>query len=210
MKRILSILAIFLTIGLTSFAAGPGSVQEKDVLAKLNTAASALKSMQCDFVQTKYLSLLSDKMVSEGCMYYRQPDKLRWEYTTPYQYLSIFNGTKVYIGNDTRRDIIDTNTNKIFKEVARIMMNTVTGKALSDQAGFTTTVADKADSWIVTLVPKKKELRGMFAKICLTFSKKREMISEINLYEKNGDHTNIALKNIKVNSPADESIFIVH
>ena len=210
MKRIFSLLALCLLLGLSATAATLSGAREKEVLAELNSAASAMRTMQCDFVQTKYLSLLSDKMVSEGRMSYQRPDKLRWEYVKPYSYLSVFNGTKVYVGNEQRRDVIDTNSNKIFKEVARIMMNTVTGKALSSPTDFTTTVSETPSAWEVTLVPRKKELRGMFTKIELTFDRSKRMISEIKLYEKNGDHTDISLRNIIVDKAVDESLFTIH
>jgi outer membrane lipoprotein carrier protein len=134
---------------------------------------------------------------------------LRWEYTSPYQYLFIFNGTKVYVGNKSRKDVIDTNSNKVFKEVARIMMNTVTGKALSNQTDFTVSVASNGSTYVVTLVPKKKDLKQMFYKIVLTFTKSDIMISEVDIYEKNGDRSNIVLKNIVTNTPVNESLFAI-
>lgn len=142
-------------------------------------------------------------------MVYKQSDKLRWEYNTPYKYQFIFNGTKVYVGNKSRKDVIDTNTNKVFKEVARIMMNTVTGKALSNASEFTVDVADNKTSYLITLIPKKKELKQMFSKIVLTFSKSNTMISEVNIYEKNGDWTNIKLTGIKKNGTINESAFTI-
>ena len=208
MKKIVSIL--FLLLCVVSVTAAPLTAQQKqDVIERINKAASGLKSMNCTFTQTKYLSLLSDKMVSEGKMYYNQPNKLRWEYTTPYQYLFIFNGTKVYVGNKSRKDVIDTNTNKVFKEVARIMMSTVTGTALSNSSDFSIDVADGNTQWQVTLVPKKKEMKRMFSKIVLSFNKSNLMISEINIYEKNIDRTNIKLKNIKTNGAVNETLFAI-
>lgn len=181
--------------------------QKQEVIVKINKAASNIKSMSCSFVQTKYLSILNDKMVSKGQMYYKQSDKLRWEYTEPYKYLFIFNGTKVYVGNNTRKDVIDTNSNKVFKEVARIMMNTVTGKALSNSADFSVDAAVDSKYYTITLVPKKKDLKQMFSKIVLNFTKSNIMISELNIYEKNGDRTNIQLKNINNNGAINESYF---
>lgn len=190
-------------------AAEMSAQQKKEVIAKINKAASALKTMKCEFTQTKHLSLLSDKMISGGKMYYRQADKLRWEYTSPYSYLFIFNGTKVYVGGKSRKDVIDTKTNKVFKEVARIMMNTVTGKALSNSSDFSVDISSSTSYWIVTLIPKKKDLKQMFKKIVLNFTKSNTMISGINIYEKNGDRTNIKLKNITTNSKLNESLFAI-
>ncbi len=193
----------------TAGAAELTDARKQEVIARINSAVSRLHSMSCSFVQTKHLSLLSDKMVSEGRMYYSQPDRLRWEYTSPYKYLFIFNGNKVYVGNDSRKDVIDTNTNKIFKEVARIMMSTVTGTALSNAADFDTEAAEEKGSWVVTLVPRKKEMRRMFAKITMTFSKSASMISELSIYEKNGDRTDIKFKDVLSDAKVDESLFSI-
>lgn len=190
-------------------AAPLSASQQKEVIAKINKATSGLKSMSCNFTQTKHLSMLSDKMVSEGKMNYKQPNKLRWEYTSPYQYLFIFSGTKVYVGNKSRKDVIDTNSNKLFKEVARIMMSTVTGTALSNAADFSVKVEDGKTLWNVTLIPKKKEMKKMFTRIVLSFSKSDLMISEINLHEKNNDRTNIRLRNIKTNIAINENLFAI-
>lgn len=205
MKRLFT---IFILCGLLSFSASAITEQQKkDVIAKINQTSASIETMAADFTQTKNLSLLNDKMVSEGKIYYKRPDKLRWEYISPYDYLFIFNGTKVYVGNKSRKDVIDTSSNKIFKEVARIMMSTVTGTALSNTTDFTITVDDSGNLWKVTLVPKKKELRNMFSKVVLSFNKANYQVSEIDIFEKNNDRTNIKFRNLKVNKQVDASLF---
>lgn len=181
--------------------------QKQDVITKLNQTSASIQTMSANFSQTKYLSMLSDKMVSDGKIYYSKSDKLRWEYTSPYQYLFIFNGTKVYVGNNSKQNIIDTNTNKVFKEIARIMMNTVTGTALSNNGDFETALSEDINQWIVTLTPKKKELKSMFTKVVLYFNKKSNIVSEINIFEKNGDRTNIKFSGIQTNKSIDATLF---
>lgn len=181
--------------------------QKQDVITKLNQTSASIQTMSANFSQTKYLSMLSDKMVSDGKIYYSKSDKLRWEYTSPYQYLFIFNGTKVYVGNNSKQNIIDTNTNKVFKEIARIMMNTVTGTALSNNGDFETALSEDNNQWIVTLTPKKKELKSMFTKVVLYFNKKSNIVSEINIFEKNGDRTNIKFSGIQTNKSIDATLF---
>lgn len=209
MKRIITICLVVMVCVANAIAVPLSATQQKEVIAKINKATSGLKSMSCSFTQTKHLSMLSDKMVSEGKMNYKQPNKLRWEYTSPYQYLFIFNGAKVYVGNKSRKDVIDTGSNKLFKEVARIMMSTVTGTALSNASDFSVTVEDGKTLWNVTLIPKKKEMKKMFTRIVLSFSKSDLMISEINLHEKNNDRTNIRLRNIKTNIAINENLFAI-
>lgn len=183
--------------------------QKKEVIARLNKASAGIRTMSCGFTQTKHLSLLSDKMVSEGRMYYRQPDRLRWEYTSPYSYQFVFNGGKAYVGGNKRKDVIDTKSNRLFREIASIMMSTVTGKALSDSGSFTVDVADEKSQWAVTLIPRKKELRNMFRKIVLHFGKEDNIISGITLYEKNNDRTHIRLRGLSTNGKINESMFAI-
>lgn len=209
MKKLTIILLLLLALLPDATAATLTPRQKQEVITKLNKSTTAMKSMQCGFTQTKYLSLLSDKMVSKGHMYYQQPYKLRWEYSSPYQYTFILNGTEVYVRNKSKKDVINTNNNKLFKEVARIMLRTVTGKALSDAADFSIDVSDGGSLWKVILIPRKKDLKRMFSKIILSFRKSDSIISEIDMYEKNNDRTNIILKDVTANGKINESLFVI-
>jgi outer membrane lipoprotein carrier protein len=170
---------------------------EAKVKQEINNAAAKLMSLQCDFVQTKYLKMLNDKMISNGKMYYLQSNKLRWEYTSPYHYTFILNDNKVLLKNDNRNDVIDVQQNKLFKEIARIMMNSVVGKSLSDERDFKSKISSSGSEWIATLTPVRKEMKQMFKEIYLYFNKTSYMVSKVTLIEKNGDKTVIELKNVK-------------
>ena len=154
--------------------------------------------------------MLNDKMVSHGKMYYRQSDKLRWEYTSPYAYIFILNGTKVLLKREKHDDIIDVRQNKIFKEIARIMMNSVVGKCFSDNKDFHVSIASSASDWITTLLPQHSNMKQMFQKIIIHFNKQRSMVSRVELYEKNGDRTVIDLKNVLTNTPVNAKLFAIN
>ena len=186
------------------------TVNHTQVKQQINKAASALKSMQCDFVQTKHLKMLNENMVSQGKMYYQQPDQLRWEYTTPYSYTFLLNGSKVLLKTNHRNDVIDVNQNKLFKEIARIMMSTVVGTCLSDEKDFHVTITASQTEWIATLLPQRKDIKQLFQQIVLYFNKEKSMVSRVELIEKKGDRTLIELKNIRTNAPIQKSLFNIH
>ena len=73
MRRIFSALVMVI-----AFVVSYGQNNNQQIIDKINAAASKLSTMQCDFVQTKSVKLLNDKIVSKGKMYYSQPNKLRW------------------------------------------------------------------------------------------------------------------------------------
>ena len=199
MKRFLILLFTLHCSLFTLFA------QQKEI----QQAAAAVKTMQCDFVQTKQLKLLSDKMVSRGRMYYQQPNRLRWEYTSPYTYTFLLNDQKVLLKNSRRQDVIDVRQNKLFREIARIMMNSVVGQSLSDDKDFRTTIRTTPSEWVATLEPQRKDLRQMFQQIILHFSRQQKMVTQVELVEKKGDRTVIELKNVKTNAPIAPALFAV-
>ncbi len=177
MKRIF----IILTLIVMSLASYAGTFNQQAAIKEISAAAAALKTMQCDFVQTKSLKMLGDKMVSKGKMYCSQPDKLKWQYLTPYQYTFILNGNKVGINKGSRSNVVDVQKNKMFKEIARIMMNTVLGKCFSDK-DFKTSVVQKGRTYVATLIPLKKEMKQMFTKIVLHYSKDAATVTEVELH----------------------------
>ena len=159
--------AFFSLFTFTSTLTSAQSLNEAQIKQKINQTASAIKTMECDFVQTKHLKLLNDKLVSKGRMYYQKSDKLRWEYVTPYTYTFVLNADKVLLKNKKRSDVIDVRQNKVFREIARMMMNSVVGDCLNDSKSFKNSISDRGGEWIATLVPLRKEMKQLFQTIFL-------------------------------------------
>ena len=185
-------------------------VDEAKVKQQINAVASGMKTMQCDFVQTKYLKMLNDKMVSKGKMYYQQTNKLRWEYTSPYTYTFVLNGSSVLLSKGNRNDVINVNQSKFFKEIARIMMNSVVGKSLVDSKDFKVSLTGSSTEYVATLIPQQKQMKQMFLKIVLHFNRQKSTVSMVELIEKKGDKTVIELKNVKVNTTVNAKVFDIH
>ena len=206
MKRILYIILMCLTPVL-AMAQNEG---EQKIIQKVSKAAQSMTSMQCDFVQTKHMKLLNDNMVSYGKMYYQQNSKLRWEYTSPYTYTFILNDSKVLLKKGNRNDVIDVNQNKMFKEIARMMMNSVVGKCLTDKKDFKISVAETTEQYVATLLPQKKDMKQMFSKVILYVNKRQLSIAKVEMQEKKGDNTVIELKNIQLNKNINASVFAIN
>jgi outer membrane lipoprotein carrier protein len=186
------------------------TLNDAQIRQRVNQAAAAMKTLQCDFVQIKHLKMLNEEMLAQGKMYYQQSNKLRWEYTNPYTYTFVLNGDKVLLKNQQRNDVIDVNQNKIFREIARIMMSSVVGNSLLDNKTFKTTITINNSEWIATQIPQRKDMRQIFQRIVLHFNPQCAVVSCVEMIEKNGDKTVINLKNIRTNETLNASIFAVH
>lgn len=179
------------------------------MIEQICSAASKMVSLQCDFQQVKQLSLLETAMVSNGKMYYKDGRLLRWEYVSPYTYMFILSNDKVMLKSSQKTDIISVKSSKMFQQIARIMMNSITGQCLSDTENFKVTMYLVDDKWMAQLVPQQKELAQLFDCIRLYIDPAIQMVTTVELIEKSGDKTKIEMKNVKKNTTIDDALFTV-
>ena len=177
------------------------------MMQKVGEVAQKTKSLQCSFTQTKTLKMLSQKMISKGRMCYSQPSKLRWQYTSPYHYTFILNGTKVMLMSSQRKDVIDAAKSKVFREITGIMLSSVTGECLTDKQRFKTQMFQDGDKWIAQLTPLKKEMKQMFSLLVITFDSKQLIATSVEMREKGGDNTRIELQQVKKNAAVSDDEF---
>ena len=191
MKRLLFLILILSHI----IPLSAQQLTEEQIKQKVNQTASAMKTMQCDFVQTKHLKMLNND--------------LRWEYTSPYSYTFILNNDQVLLKNKQRNDLIDVKQNKLFKEIVRIMMSSVIGNCLTGDKNYKVSVAAIGNEWVATLLPQRKDMKQMFPKLILHFNAKKSVVNNVELYDKNGEKTIIELKNIRINETIPSNMFAI-
>ena len=123
--------------------------------------------------------------------------------------MNYIEGGRVLLKNKERSDVINVAQNKLFREIARIMMGSMVGSCLDDSRTFNTTIAAGKGEWVATLVPRRKDMKQMFQRIILHFDPQQATVSRVELGEKNGDLTTIDLKNIRKNETIDSRTFAV-
>lgn len=186
------------------------SEQEKQVLAKMDQSSKALRSLQCDFIQSKRMKILSKEMQSKGILYFKKPDKIRWQYTSPYDYTFIMNGDKVQIKSAKSTKNIDVQGNKIFRQITTIILNTVTGAGIMNSADFNVELYKSGDIYFAKMLPKKKEVKQVYSSIEVYFNSALTMVETIKMIEKSGEYTTVKLVAPKLNATINESVFKVN
>ena len=181
--------------------------QQKQIVEKIDKASSAMKTMQCDFTQTKRMKMLSKDMQSKGVMYFKRPDKLHWQYTSPYDYTFIMNGDKVQIKSMKSTKNIDVQQNKMFRQITNIILSSITGGTLRTSADFTVELWQQDKSYFVKLYPKKKELKQLYQYLEIWFDPALTKVSTVKMMEKTGDMTIVNLLNTKYGVTINEKMF---
>jgi outer membrane lipoprotein carrier protein len=212
--KIVSLLFIILICD-ASFAqdAGFKPVPESEIplfRTKIENAAASLTSLQCSFTQKKIISVLSESVISKGNLLYKDGKKLCWEYSTPYYYMFVLNGEKVYIKNDKTTSQFDTKSNSLFKEISLLLLNSISGTGLIDTKKFDVSFYESAAVLKVRLTPRNKTLRSLLNTIALYFEKATFLVQEIEMIEPSGDETTIVFSGVKLNQPISDEKFVVH
>jgi outer membrane lipoprotein-sorting protein len=205
------VLSGLLLCAATMFAQSPylpaTEAQKKEIIDKIKQASGGMKTMRCDFTQVKELSFMDEKVVSEGKMFYKQTDKIRWEYTKPYIYVFATDGKNVYTSSGSNTNKIPVKSSKLFSEISHILVGGVSGNGLIDSPDFATQFGVGKEDYLVTLTPLKKEVKDLFSAIQLYVRKADHRIRAVDLVEKSGDKTSIQLKNLQINAVLDDEVF---
>ncbi|HET6227730.1 MAG TPA: outer membrane lipoprotein carrier protein LolA, partial [Bacteroidia bacterium] len=99
-------LVFFLFASFMGMAQAPtGFKPVKDTTAfkqKMQEQSKLINSMESNFTQEKYLSVMSEKIITKGHFYFKKTNMLRWEYTDPYKYIIAINKDKMFIKDNNK------------------------------------------------------------------------------------------------------------
>ena len=87
------------------------------------------------------------------------------------------------------------------------MVGGVSGAGLVDSPDFEAQFFVGGDDYKVVLVPRKKEVKDLFASIQVYVSKPDSRIRSVELLEQSGDKTTITLKNMQLNVAINDAVF---
>ena len=177
--------------------------------SQFGNSSQKINTIKSDFVQEKELSMLSEKIISKGKFWFKRENAVRMEYTNPFQYLMIINGSKIYIKDSQKENKVSARSNKLFEQINKIMMDCVKGTALSNP-DFTVRIFEGADSYLAELSPVNKNLKSLFKNVNLVVGKKDYGVTAIQMHEPGGDKTVINFTNRELNVNLPDALFAIN
>jgi outer membrane lipoprotein-sorting protein len=172
-------------------------------------ASGKTSSIKSDFVQEKDMSVLSEKITSKGKFYFRREDNIRMEYVQPFSYLMILANKHVYIRDGQKENSVSTQSNKLFSQINRLVIDCVRGTAVNSP-DFTVRIFEGGETYLVELTPVTKTLKDLFSTITVVLDKKDFTASKIRMSEPSGDYTLITFTNKERNVPLPDALFALH
>ena len=157
-----------------------GSLSAQENLLDRILAANVKPTLKAGFVQVRHSPMLTEDLRCEGVVYLQQPDKIRWDIVKPSPHTTIFNG-EIPGGRRFR---------------------------LPSQKDFTVSDIRNEDSYFVTLIPVRSDLKRLFTRIILQVKQDSLSIKEIQLHGHEGDYTLLQFHDIMYDVDLDPELFI--
>jgi len=163
-------------------------------------------SITTAFKQEKHISILTKPLKSEGQMYFKKPDMLKWAYTSPYDYAIIFKAETIIINDEGKVSNFDLSASKSFMEINQIIVNSVSGNILQEEQ-FDIQYLSSSKYYLAKMEPKAEQLKSYIAVIEVYIDKNDFTVSKIKLIEKGGDYTLIDFYDKSLNTDISDEIF---
>lgn len=170
--------------------------------------ASELQSLESDFIQLKHLDFLDQAIKSEGKLYYKSPQNIRWEYASPFEYHVVFNDKRMFINDGGNTKDVSLASNPLLRDINVMLASTVQGDAIFDDTRFDISYNRTNGGYQATFNPKERSLAKYIKQIELTFDSNLFLVTRIKIVEPSMDYTEIIFTNQKRNAPIADEKFL--
>ncbi|MES2733963.1 MAG: outer membrane lipoprotein carrier protein LolA [Bacteroidota bacterium] len=175
---------------------------------RFDQTTNQLTSIRSNFIQEKHLSFMDDNIVSKGIFRYKKDNKVRLEYNTPFQYLMVLNNGKMYIKDGNKVNKFDTQSNKLFRQINDMMINTLNGNVLHSKA-YSINYLENESTYLMELKPLDKTVLDLMQQIKIYIDKKKLSVGKIEITEKSGDYTLMSFLDVQQNTAIKDEEFVV-
>lgn len=207
MEKVIVLFCVIVPLFLQPTYPGYKPVRDVDGFRKKFTVAAAdVRDIKADFTQKKTLVALTETITSKGTLWFKQTDKVRMDYATPFVYKMIINGDNMLVKDAQKETRMSARSNKLLQQVNRIMIDCMQGSLLESK-DFFNRFFENDSYYLLELTPTSKNLQQFFSTIVITVEKRDNSPSSIELNESGGDRTIISLSNKKVNMALSDEVF---
>jgi len=176
-------------------------------ITEMQAASKTTNSLQCNFIQKKEMSMLAEASVSKGMMYFKAPDAIRWEYTSPQAFAFVMNQGQSVVKNNKGTTAMDAQSSKMIKSMTEMILGMINGKGLMENKNFSAEYYVNQMQTQIKLIPKSSRIKMMFSSINVFVDSETYLANVIVMNETGGDVTTITLSNIKRNSDISDEKF---
>ncbi len=172
----------------------------------LKEASRNIRSVKAEFLQKRYLQILTKPLLSEGKLFFYAPDSLRWEYLSPLRSVTLQKGNTIQIYNFSEGVWKPEMTQAI--ESRRMVLAEISqwlqGR-FDESKGFKHLYSPGPPTRVI-MVPGEG-INRFVHRIEIVLSVRPGVIDRVEIEEPGGSRTSIEFKNVEINSSLSSEVF---
>jgi outer membrane lipoprotein-sorting protein len=200
MKKFLFLSAL-VTMGLLS--AAPALSQD---WTSLKEAFRNIRSVKADFLQKRFLQILTKPLLSEGKLFFYTPDSVRWEYLNPLRSVMLQKGSTIQVYNFSEGKWKPEITQAV--EARRMVVAEISRwfQGRFDESKAFKHIYSPGPPARVTMVPGEG-INKFIQRIEIVLSARPGVIDRVEIEEPGGSRTLIEFRNVEINSSFSSEVF---
>jgi len=200
MKRFLFLKVLITTVLL--FAA-PALSQD---WTSLKEAFRNIRSVKADFLQKRFLQILTKPLLSEGKLFFYTPDSVRWEYLNPLRSVMLQKGSTIQVYNFSEGKWKPEITQAV--EARRMVVAEISQcfQGRFDESKAFKHIYSPGPPARVTMVPGEG-INKFIQRIEIVLSARPGAIDRVEIEEPGGSRTLIEFRNVEINSSFSSEVF---
>jgi outer membrane lipoprotein-sorting protein len=196
---------LFLSVLVTTVLLFPGAVPAQD-WASVKEAYRNIRSVKADFLQKRFLQILTKPLVSEGKLFFYIPDSLRWEYLRPLRSVMLQKGDTLQVYNFSEGTWKPEVTQAV--EARRMVLAEIIQwfQGRFDESKAFKHLYSPGPPARVILVPGEG-VNKFINQIEIVLSARPGVIDRVEIEEPGGSRTSIEFRNVEINSAFPSEVF---
>ncbi len=200
-------ISLFLILIIQVFAQRKPLQNEEEWIEKINLETQKILNLQADFKQLKVLSFLEEPIIAKGQFWFKQKDKIRWEYISPYSYIIIMDNGVLKVKDNDDEYTTDLSSNKVFQQMNSLISGSIQGDLLNNTQDYSFEFYETDKYIIVRLNPLDEQLSAYLDYMEMSFDKDQLDMQILLMHEPSGDYTEMIFSNRQVNQNISDDVF---
>ncbi|HUL29605.1 MAG TPA: outer membrane lipoprotein carrier protein LolA [Thermodesulfobacteriota bacterium] len=165
-----------------------------------------VRSVKAEFLQKRYLQILTKPLLSEGKFFFHAPDSLRWEYLHPLRSVVLQKGGTIQIynffGGVWKPEIAQAVESRrmVFAEISQWLQGRF------DESKVFKYLYSPGPPARITLIPGEG-VNKFINRIEIVLSERPGVLDRVEIEEPGGSRTSIEFKNVEINSAFPSEVF---
>jgi outer membrane lipoprotein-sorting protein len=175
------------------------------LVEKIDQANQKIETLCADFTQKKELSLLAEPMSLKGHFFLKKNVGLKFVFAAPDNLELYFTKNKIISISHNDQTCSYKKIPKKKSDLTQLLLSEKLDKLMEYFSLFMISPEQCSDPALL-LIPRKRKMKKQFREIRLFFNSDY-LVKKISVVEKDGDHYEVILKQIKINSPLKDDEF---